>query len=42
MRYFAVDFGRNSTSLGVPYVTDFDPATALTTFPVTQNRERRL
>jgi hypothetical protein len=34
MRYFAVDFGRNSTSLGVPYVTDFDAATALTTFPV--------
>ncbi|MEO8171801.1 MAG: RagB/SusD family nutrient uptake outer membrane protein [Sediminibacterium sp.] len=33
MRYFAVDFGRNSTSLGVPYVTEFDPATALTTFP---------
>ncbi len=33
MRYFAVDFGRNSTSLGVPYVTEFDPVTALTTFP---------
>lgn len=33
MRYFAVDFGRNSTSPGVPYVTDFDAATALTTFP---------
>lgn len=25
MRYFAPDFGRNSTSLGVPYVTLFDP-----------------
>jgi starch-binding outer membrane protein, SusD/RagB family len=25
MRYFAVDFGRNSTALGVPYVTVFDP-----------------
>ncbi|MDB5210105.1 MAG: glycan metabolism protein, partial [Sediminibacterium sp.] len=33
MRYFAVDFSRSSTSLGVPYVTEFDPATALTTFP---------
>ncbi len=25
MRYFAVDFGRNATALGVPYVTTFDP-----------------
>jgi hypothetical protein len=33
MRYFAVDFGRNSTAAGVPYVTEFDPVTALTTFP---------
>jgi hypothetical protein len=25
MRYVAPDFGRNSTSLGVPYITIFDP-----------------
>ncbi|HLO38715.1 MAG TPA: RagB/SusD family nutrient uptake outer membrane protein [Lacibacter sp.] len=25
MRYFAPDFGRNSTALGVPFVTVFDP-----------------
>lgn len=34
LRYFAADYARNSTALGVPYVTTFDPATALSTFPV--------
>ncbi|MBY0476773.1 MAG: RagB/SusD family nutrient uptake outer membrane protein [Chitinophagaceae bacterium] len=33
MRYFAVDFGRNSSALGVPYVTVFDPNNALTILP---------
>jgi starch-binding outer membrane protein, SusD/RagB family len=33
MRYFAVDFGRNSASLGVPYVTSFDPINPLTVLP---------
>jgi hypothetical protein len=33
MRYFAIDFGRNSTSLGVPNVTKFEPASALTSLP---------
>jgi starch-binding outer membrane protein, SusD/RagB family len=33
MRYFAVDFGRNSTSLGVPYVTVFDPQKPFANLP---------
>lgn len=34
MRYFAVDFGRNSTALGVPYVTIFDPQKPFANLPV--------
>lgn len=34
MRYFAVDFGRNSTSLGIPYVTLFDPQKPFGNLPV--------
>jgi starch-binding outer membrane protein, SusD/RagB family len=37
MRYFAVDFGRSSTSLGVPYVTSFDPLNPLTVLPSRKN-----
>lgn len=33
MRYFAPDFGRNSTSLGVSYVTKFDPINPLSNLP---------
>ncbi len=33
LRYFASDYARNATALGVPYITAFDPATALTSFP---------
>jgi hypothetical protein len=33
MRYFAVDFGRNSTNLGVPYVTTFDPQEPFANLP---------
>lgn len=33
MRYFAVDFGRNSTSLGVPFVTIFDPQKPFANLP---------
>lgn len=29
LRYIAPDFGRNSSSLGIPYVTTFDPAKPL-------------
>ena len=34
MRYFAVDFGINSSSLAVPYVKKFVPTEALTFLPV--------
>ncbi|TAH01754.1 MAG: RagB/SusD family nutrient uptake outer membrane protein [Sphingobacteriales bacterium] len=33
MRYIAPDFGRNSTSLGVPYVTIFDPQKPFANLP---------
>jgi starch-binding outer membrane protein, SusD/RagB family len=33
MRYFAQDFGRNSASLGVPYVTTFDPQKPFANLP---------
>lgn len=33
MRYFAPDFGRNSTALGVPYVTTFDAVKPLNYLP---------
>ena len=33
MRYFAPDFGRNSTALGVPYVTTFDPQKPFANLP---------
>jgi starch-binding outer membrane protein, SusD/RagB family len=33
LRYFATEYSRNSTALGVPVVTVFNPATALTTLP---------
>ncbi len=33
LRYFASDYGRNATALGVPYITTFDPTTALSSFP---------
>ena len=33
MRYFAPDFGRNSTALGVPYVTIFDAQKPLNNLP---------
>ncbi|MFY7839217.1 MAG: RagB/SusD family nutrient uptake outer membrane protein [Lacibacter sp.] len=33
MRYFAPDFGRNSTSLGIPYVTVFDPQKPFANLP---------
>lgn len=33
LRYFASDYARNSTALGVPYITTFNPTTALTSFP---------
>jgi len=33
MRYFAQDFGRNSTLLGVPYVTTFDPQKPFANLP---------
>lgn len=33
MRYFAQDFDRNSTKLGVPYVTTFDPQNPFSNLP---------
>ncbi|MEJ8819293.1 RagB/SusD family nutrient uptake outer membrane protein [Lacibacter sp. H407] len=33
MRYFAVDFSRNSTALGVPFVTIFDPQKPFANLP---------
>ena len=33
MRYFAQDFGRNSTALGVPFVTVFDPQKPFANLP---------
>ncbi|TAE35105.1 MAG: RagB/SusD family nutrient uptake outer membrane protein [Sphingobacteriales bacterium] len=33
LRYFAVDFGRNSTNLGIPYVTKFNPVNPLANLP---------
>jgi starch-binding outer membrane protein, SusD/RagB family len=33
MRYFAQDFGRNSTNPGVPYVTTFDPQKPFANLP---------
>jgi starch-binding outer membrane protein, SusD/RagB family len=33
MRYFATEFGRNSNTLGVPYVTLFDPQKPLSSLP---------
>jgi starch-binding outer membrane protein, SusD/RagB family len=33
MRYFAPEFGRNSTALGVPYVTLFDPVKPFANLP---------
>ncbi len=34
MRYFAPEFGRNSTALGVPFVTVFDPEKPFANLPV--------
>jgi len=33
MRYFAPEFGRNSTALGIPFVTFFDPVKPFTNLP---------
>lgn len=33
MRYFALDYGRNSTSLAVPYVKTFDPLDPFSSLP---------
>lgn len=33
MRYFAPEFGRNSTALGIPYVTLFDPVKPFANLP---------
>jgi starch-binding outer membrane protein, SusD/RagB family len=37
LRYFAQDFGRSSTALGVPYVKVFDPLNPLTVLPSRQS-----
>jgi starch-binding outer membrane protein, SusD/RagB family len=37
LRYFAQDFGRNSSSLGIPYVKTFDPLNPLTVLPSRQS-----
>ncbi len=33
LRYFAGDYARNATGLGIPYVTSFDPLNPLTVLP---------
>ncbi len=37
LRYFAQDYGRNSSALGVPYVKVFDPLNPLTVLPSRQS-----